>query len=108
MTTVLAAAGYPGTPATGAEITIPDDLGDGVTVYHAGTARRADGALVVAGGRVLAVTAVADRFAEARRAQPRRGDADRIRREADAGRHRLARGGACRSNRPADYGRTTR
>ncbi len=67
VTTVLAAAGYPGTPATGAKITIPDDLGDGVTVYHAGTARRADGALVVAGGRVLAVTAVAQRFDNARR-----------------------------------------
>ncbi len=76
VTTVLAAAGYPGTPAKGAPITIPDDLDQRVTVYHAGTSRRADGALVVSGGRVLAVTAVADVFAEAQRAS--RAAAERI------------------------------
>ena len=65
VTTVLAAAGYPDAPKKGAVITIPDDLPDGVTVYHAGTKRREDGALVVGGGRVLAVTAVADTFAAA-------------------------------------------
>jgi len=37
----------------------------GVTVFHAGTAVGADG-LVAKGGRVLAVTAVADNFANAR------------------------------------------
>ena len=37
----------------------------GVTVFHAGTARSGEG-LVAKGGRVLAVTAVADTFANAR------------------------------------------
>ena len=68
VTTVLAAAGYPDTPRKGDVITIPDTLPNGVTVYHAGTARRADGALVTNGGRVLAVTAVAATFAAARAA----------------------------------------
>jgi phosphoribosylamine---glycine ligase len=38
-----------------------------VTVFHAGTARGADGVLRVSGGRVLSVTAVAASFAEAQR-----------------------------------------
>jgi phosphoribosylamine--glycine ligase len=67
VTTVLAAAGYPARPEKGAAITIPDDLPDGVTVFHAGTTRDADGTLRVSGGRVLNVTAVAGSFAEARR-----------------------------------------
>jgi phosphoribosylamine---glycine ligase len=66
VTTVVAAAGYPARPVKGATITIPADLPDGVTVYHAGTARRDDGTLVVAGGRVLAVTGVGRDFAAAR------------------------------------------
>ena len=48
---VLAAEGYPGTPRTGDVIT----GADGVGVLHAGTRRRADGAVVSAGGRVLSV-----------------------------------------------------
>ena len=51
----------------GAAITIPDQLPDGVTVFHAGTSRGADGVLRVAGGRVLNVTAVAPSFEEAQR-----------------------------------------
>jgi phosphoribosylamine--glycine ligase len=39
---------------------------DGVTVFHAGTARRDDGAIVTAGGRVLDVTAIAPSIREAR------------------------------------------
>jgi phosphoribosylamine--glycine ligase len=62
---VMAAQGYPGTPRTGVPIEIPDDLGRGVTVFHAGTAHDADGRLVSAGGRVLGVTAVADDVAAA-------------------------------------------
>jgi phosphoribosylamine---glycine ligase len=58
VTTVLAAANYPETPRTGDVITLPP-VEDGVYVFHAGTARNADGALVTAGGRVLAVSAVA-------------------------------------------------
>jgi phosphoribosylamine--glycine ligase len=58
VTTVLAAANYPETPRTGDEIRIPARE-DGIFVFHAGTARDADGRLVTAGGRVLAVSAVA-------------------------------------------------
>jgi phosphoribosylamine---glycine ligase len=76
VTTILAAAGYPDAPAKGAAIDIPADLGRGVTVYHAGTRRRDDGTLVTSGGRVLAVTAVADTFAAAQTAS--RAAAERI------------------------------
>ena len=65
VTTVLAARGYPDRPEKGAEITIPDSLPEGVTVFHAGTERDAGGTLRVAGGRVLNVTAAAPTFAEA-------------------------------------------
>ncbi|HEY5072084.1 MAG TPA: phosphoribosylamine--glycine ligase [Caulobacteraceae bacterium] len=55
---VLAANGYPGAPRTGTVIRGAEaDLGDDVMVFHAGVARRADGALVAAGGRVLNVCA---------------------------------------------------
>ncbi len=67
VTTVLASEGYPDAPRKGAEITIPDALPDGVSVFHAGTALAADGVLRVAGGRVLNVTAVASTFGEAQR-----------------------------------------
>ncbi len=66
VTTVLAAAGYPDAPVPGAEVHIPVDLPSNVTVYHAGTARRDDGTLIASGGRVLAVTALADDFVAAR------------------------------------------
>ena len=56
---VIAAAGYPGDPKTGDPITGVDDVRDpDVTIFHAGTARRDDGALVASGGRVLGVTAL--------------------------------------------------
>ena len=67
MTVILAARGYPGPPASGGlirEIEAAEQV-EGVTVFHAGTARGPDG-LVAKGGRVLAVTAVADTFANAR------------------------------------------
>jgi phosphoribosylamine--glycine ligase len=67
VTTVLASRGYPDTPEKGAAITIPSRLPEGVTVFHAGTARGDDGVLRVNGGRVLNVTAVASSFAEAQR-----------------------------------------
>ncbi|HEV7457963.1 MAG TPA: phosphoribosylamine--glycine ligase [Roseococcus sp.] len=67
---VMAAQGYPAAPVTGSEIRaleaaaqVPD-----VTVFHAGTARREDGALVAAGGRVLGVAAVGASLREARAA----------------------------------------
>jgi phosphoribosylamine---glycine ligase len=59
VTTVLAAKGYPDAPEKGDRIDLPDDVPDGVTIYHAGTRRDADGTLRTAGGRVLTVTAVA-------------------------------------------------
>ena len=65
VTTVLAARGYPDAPEKGAEISIPDRLPEGVTVFHAGTSRGADGVLRASGGRVLNVTAVAPTFREA-------------------------------------------
>ena len=58
VTTVLAAHGYPGKVRSGDEIAI-SARGDDVIVFHAGTARDAEGALRTSGGRVLAVTALA-------------------------------------------------
>jgi phosphoribosylamine--glycine ligase len=67
MTVIVAARGYPGTPASGGAIRAIDaaEQVEGVTVFHAGTAFGESG-LVAKGGRVLAVTAVADTFANAR------------------------------------------
>ena len=67
MTVIVAARGYPGTPASGGAIRAIEaaEQVEGVTVFHAGTAL-GDGGLVAKGGRVLAVTAVADSFANAR------------------------------------------
>ena len=73
VTTVVASEGYPGAYEKGHPIHIPDSLPDGVTVFHAGT-RAVDGGLITSGGRVLAVTAVADSF-EAARESSRRGAA---------------------------------
>jgi phosphoribosylamine--glycine ligase len=67
VTTVLASAGYPDAPRTGAAIRIPRALPEGVTVFHAGTTTGDDGVLRAAGGRVLNVTAVAPTFREAQR-----------------------------------------
>lgn len=67
MTVIVAARGYPGTPTSGGlirEIEAAERI-EGVTVFHAGTAL-SDGSLIARGGRVLAVTAVADSFANAR------------------------------------------
>jgi len=67
MTVIVAAQGYPGTPTSGGlirEIEAAEQI-PGVTVFHAGTARSGS-ALVARGGRVLAVTATADTFANAR------------------------------------------
>jgi phosphoribosylamine--glycine ligase len=64
VTTVLAASGYPEKPRTGDRIVLPP-LPDETLVFHAGTTRDAHGALVTAGGRVLAVTGVGRTFDEA-------------------------------------------
>jgi phosphoribosylamine---glycine ligase len=62
VTVVVASRNYPGSPRTGDVITGADRPG----VIHAGTARKADGALVSAGGRVLSVTATGADLAAAR------------------------------------------
>ena len=67
VTVIVAASGYPGAPKSGGlirEIEAAEQV-PGVTVFHAGTAQSENG-LVAKGGRVLAVTAVADTFANAR------------------------------------------
>jgi phosphoribosylamine--glycine ligase len=67
VTVIVAARGYPGTPASGGlirEIEAAEQV-EGVTVFHAGTAQGESG-LVAKGGRVLAVTATAHSFASAR------------------------------------------
>ena len=74
VTTVLAASGYPGSYGRGMPVSIPE-MGDGVQVFHAGTALE-DGRLVTSGGRVLAVTAVAPDFGSA--CEGSRGAADAI------------------------------
>jgi phosphoribosylamine--glycine ligase len=65
---VVASHGYPGDPRTGDVIhgLMDAERVEGVDVIHAGTARGQDGALVTAGGRVLAVTAVGSDVADAR------------------------------------------
>lgn len=66
LTTVLAAAGYPGTPQKGQPIEIPANLAgdDAVVVFHAGT-KEEDGRIVTNGGRVLAVTGLAPTLEQA-------------------------------------------
>jgi phosphoribosylaminoimidazole synthetase len=54
---VLAAHNYPAEPRKGDPITLPDSLPAGVELFHAGTRRDADGRVLTAGGRVLAVSA---------------------------------------------------
>ena len=68
VTVVLASGGYPGPYERGVEITgVPAATAhDGVEVFHAGTTRDGDGALVTAGGRVLDVTARGADVAQAR------------------------------------------
>jgi phosphoribosylamine--glycine ligase len=67
MTVIVAAKGYPGTPTSGGTIGAIESAEqvEGVTVFHAGTTLQ-DGMLVAKGGRILAVTAVAETFANAR------------------------------------------
>jgi phosphoribosylamine--glycine ligase len=67
LTVVLCAEGYPGTPKTGTVIKGIDDAAavDGVTVFHAGTKRGANGELLASGGRVLNIVATGRDVAEA-------------------------------------------
>ncbi len=65
-TVVLASAGYPGTYGKGMSVAGLEQAAqiEGVHLFHAGTQRRSDD-LVTAGGRVFAVSAVADTLADA-------------------------------------------
>ena len=56
---VMAAEGYPAAPRKGTEIRGLEAAAQipGVQIFHAGTARREDGALVADGGRVLTIGA---------------------------------------------------
>jgi phosphoribosylamine--glycine ligase len=73
VTVILASHGYPQSPRKGDVITGLGSDGqlaeavEGVTVFHAGTACDDSGRFITAGGRVLAVTGVAETLAEARR-----------------------------------------
>ncbi len=69
LTVVMAANGYPGKYKKGSLIKgLADaDTIDGVHVFHAGTARGENGAIVATGGRVLGVTAMAETVAEAQK-----------------------------------------
>jgi phosphoribosylamine---glycine ligase len=66
VTLVLASAGYPASSSKGDVIDGLDQVPEGIEVTHAGTARRGDGAIVTAGGRVLNVTALGEGPAAAR------------------------------------------
>jgi len=57
LTVVMAAEGYPDTPKKGGTIDLGNAEAGGAKVFHAGTAREADGTLIASGGRVLNVTA---------------------------------------------------
>ncbi len=65
---VLASGGYPAAYETGDHIAGLDQAAgiDGVEVFHAGTGRSGDGALVTAGGRVLNVVARGTTVGDAR------------------------------------------
>jgi phosphoribosylamine--glycine ligase len=73
VTVILASYGYPQSPRKGDVISGLGADGqlaqavEGVTIFHAGTARDTDGRFVTDGGRVLAVTGVAETLVEARR-----------------------------------------
>jgi phosphoribosylamine--glycine ligase len=65
VTTVLAAGGYPQSPRSGEAIRLPA-VPNEILVFHAGTKRgAATGELLTAGGRVLAITAVAETLHQA-------------------------------------------
>lgn len=68
VTVVMAAAGYPESPVTGAVISgISDVEASGLAVYHAGTKLNEFGEITVNGGRVLSVTASGKDLNDARR-----------------------------------------
>ena len=71
---VLAAEGYPGEIRRGDPISGLDEPVRDTRVFHAGTAHRADGRVVTAGGRVLCVCGIGGDLAAARRRAYARAD----------------------------------
>jgi phosphoribosylamine---glycine ligase len=63
---VMAAGGYPASPRKGDAITGLPASAEDMQVFHAGTTKRDDGALVTNGGRVLTVTALGEPLRAAR------------------------------------------
>jgi len=63
VTVVLASEGYPEAPVVGAELVIPAH--SDATIFHAGTSRSAS-QLLSSGGRVLTITGVGKKLADAR------------------------------------------
>ena len=61
---ILASGGYPVAYEKGKAISIPEELPENVTVYHAGDKLTQEG-LITSGGRVLGVTATADTLVQA-------------------------------------------
>ena len=68
VTVIMANGGYPGAYEKGGVITGLDADDDRSTVFHAGTSRGDDGAILATGGRVLAVTGRGQNAEEARTA----------------------------------------
>ena len=66
VTVIMVNGGYPGDYQKGAVITGLDEKSGDTIVFHAGTARDDDGAIIANGGRVLAITALGQNNDEAR------------------------------------------
>ena len=62
---VLASGGYPVKYQSGYPISGLEEAGKSATVFHAGTKKGEDGAILTAGGRVLGVTALGDTLEQA-------------------------------------------
>jgi len=64
---VLASQGYPGSYPKGEVVRLPEKLGEGEFLFHAGTRQNEAGEIVTAGGRVFGATALGASLAEATR-----------------------------------------
>jgi phosphoribosylamine---glycine ligase len=60
LTVIVAAKGYPDAPEKGKKIVFTQPAGAETLVFHAGTRKEPDGSYLSSGGRVLAITSLAD------------------------------------------------